>query len=196
MRAPAILGLMTALLWIGPAWPQTPVRTEVIKPSETTEKIPEPQFDLSSLPKPVQRMREQILEAAQSGDLENLRPVIEMNEVPPSFTVGSSDEKDAVESLRKSLDDDKSGGLEILAILIEILEAGFVRVDEGTPQEMYVWPWFAQYPLDKLTPEQKVQMFRVLTSYDYQQMESYGSYIFYRLGIGPDGTWHFFLTGH
>jgi hypothetical protein len=48
-----------------------------------------------------------------------------------------------------------SDGIEVLAILIEILETGFIHVDRGTPQEMYVWPYFARTPLNTLTPPQK-----------------------------------------
>ena len=82
-----------------------------------------------------------------------------------------------------------------MAILIEILEAGFVHVDVGTSQEMYLWPYFARMPLATLTPQQKVELFKIVTGSDYKDMIDAGAYIFYRLGIGPDGTWHFFLTG-
>ena len=70
-----------------------------------------------------------------------------------------------------------------------------VRVDEGTPQEMYVWPYFAHVPLQRLTSEQKVELFRIVTRSDYKKMKEFGAYIFYRVGIAPDGTWHFFVAG-
>src|SRR5262249_4721100 len=72
--------------------------------------------------------------------------------------------------------------------------AGYVRVDEGTPQEMYVWPYFVRMSLSALTPQQKVELFRIVTGADYKDMMKLGVYAFYRLGIGPDGTWHFFVT--
>jgi hypothetical protein len=83
----------------------------------------------------------------------------------------------------------------VLSILTMILEAGYVRVDEGTPQEMYVWPYFVRMSLSALTPQQKVELFRIVTGADYKDMMKLGVYAFYRLGIGPDGTWHFFVTG-
>ena len=46
-----------------------------------------------------------------------------------------------------------------------------------------------------LTPQQKVELFRIVTGADYKDMMKLGVYAFYRLGIGPDGTWHFFVTG-
>ena len=88
-----------------------------------------------------------------------------------------------------------SEGLEVLSILIGVLETGFVRVDEGTPQEMYVWPYFVRMPLKTLTPPQKVELFRIMTGADYKDMLDFGAYAFYRVGIGPDGTCHFFVAG-
>ncbi len=46
-----------------------------------------------------------------------------------------------------------------------------------------------------LTPEQKVELFKIVTGADYKDMVDFGAYNFYRLGIGADGTWHFFVTG-
>ena len=42
-------------------------------------------------------------------------------------------------------------GREILAVLLEVLEAGFTHSGEGTSEELYVWPYFAEYPLQALT---------------------------------------------
>jgi hypothetical protein len=50
-------------------------------------------------------------------------------------------------------------------------------------------------PLKELTPPQKVELFKVVTGSDYRAMQDFGAYIFYRLGIAPDGTWHFFVSG-
>ena len=88
-----------------------------------------------------------------------------------------------------------SEGVEVLSILLTILDAGFVHVDQGTAQEIYLWPYFARMPLKSLTPEQKVGLFRIITGADYKDMMDFGAYSFYRLGIAPDGTWHFFVSG-
>ena len=87
------------------------------------------------------------------------------------------------------------GGREILAILTEVLEAGFVHVDAGTANDMYVWPYFAYYPVDKLTPPQLVELFKLVYAGDYEDMKAYGTYIYYRVGISPDGRWQFFIAG-
>lgn len=155
------------------------------------DDIPEVEYDPAKLPTPVRRLREQIIEAAASGDPEKLRPIFEANGEPPALSFNESD--DPVETLRALSGDPE--GREILAILIEVLEAGYVHVDAGTPDEMYVWPYFARYPVEALTPPQLVELFKLVFSGDYEDMKTYGAYISYRVGIGPDGTWRFFLVG-
>jgi len=147
--------------------------------------------DLAALPPPVARMRARIIEAARTGDLDKLRTVMQTNETMPIFSFAN--ERDPIAYWRANYPE--SGGLEVLAILLEILDMGFVRVDAGTPQDMYVWPYFAYVPLKELTPVQKVELFKVVTGSDYRAMQDFGGYIFYRLGIAPDGTWHFFVSG-
>ncbi|MCW2309993.1 hypothetical protein [Rhodobium gokarnense] len=153
--------------------------------------LPEVRYGTAELPEPVQRMREALIEAAKSGNVEELRTVFEMNELMPTLSFG--DITDPIEHLKKASGDGE--GREVMAILLEVLEAGWVHVDAGKPSEMYVWPYFAQYPLADLTPPQLVELFRIVTSYDYQEMQTYGTYIFYRVGIGPDGTLHYFVAG-
>jgi hypothetical protein len=174
--------------------PATPTRPAQGPPSALTRAQTAPSeiiTDLSRLPLPVARTRARILEAARSGELEKLAALMQSGEIMPIFTFG--DEKNPLIYWRANYPD--SGGVEVLAILINILEAGFVRIDEGTPQEKYVWPYFAFTPLKSLTPQQKVALFRIVTGADYKEMNEFGAYIFYRLGIAPDGTWHFFVSG-
>jgi len=145
--------------------------------------------DLSRLPAPVARTRERLLAAAHSGDLQQLAAL--MTDPMPIFSF--TDDKDPVAFWKANYPD--SDGVEVLSILTMILESGFVRVDEGTPQEMYVWPYFVRMSLASLTPQQKVELFRIVTGADYKDMMKLGVYAFYRLGISPDGTWQFFVTG-
>lgn len=145
----------------------------------------------AAMPEPVRATWRRLTEAARSGDIEKLRPIMEGQAQPPAVALAEID--DPLDYLRSLSGDAESR--EILAIMLEVLESGFVHVDEGTPQEMYIWPYFARYPLESLTPQQFVELFRLLTSADYQEMRSYGAYIFFRIGIAPDGTWRFFLAG-
>jgi hypothetical protein len=152
---------------------------------------PEIITDLSRLPAPVALMRERILEAAQSCRLDRLVAVMRANDLMPIFSL--NDDKDPIAYWKANYPD--SEGVEILATVIDILEAGFVHVDAGTPQEIFLWPYFARMPVKELTPEQKVELFKIVTGADYRDMLDFGAYNFYRLGIGADGTWHFFVTG-
>jgi hypothetical protein len=180
--------------------PLPPVRlppiTSATKPygragSRPGQKISDVLTDVSRLPAPVARMRARIIEAARTGDLDKLLTVMQTNETMPIFSFAN--ERDPVAYWRANYPE--SGGLEVMSILLEILDMGFVHVDAGTPQDMYVWPYFAYVPLKELTPPQKVELFKVVTGSDYRAMQDFGAYIFYRLGIAPDGTWHFFVSG-
>lgn len=174
-----------------PAAPPEPATEASGAPGVQPEALPEVLYGEADLPKPVARTRAQLLEAAYAGDLDRLRMVLEANEMMPTLTFGEMD--DPIEFLKASSGDGE--GLEVMAILTEILEAGYVHVDKGTAQEMYVWPYFSRIPLARLTREQKVEMYRVVTSGDLADMEAMGAWTFYRVGIGPDGTLHYFVAG-
>jgi hypothetical protein len=116
---------------------------------------------------------------------------MQSSETLPVFSF--SDDKDPVAYWKANYPD--SDGIEVLSILTTVLQTGFVHVDVGTPQEMYLWPYFARVALKTLTPEQKVELFRIITGTDFKDMVDFGAYNFYRLGISPDGTWQFFVAG-
>ena len=166
-----------------------------VEPPETMESdLPDPEIltDPNLLPTPARRMRELILEACKSGDIEALRPLIGSGAHITQLSLGGL-EGDPVNFLREISGDGE--GHEILAILEEVLEAGFVRMDEGTPHEIYVWPYFFAYSLDRLDPRQRVELFRIVTAGDYEDMKLFGGYNFYRAGITPEGQWAFFVAG-
>ena len=146
--------------------------------------------DVSKSPEPVARMRELIVEAAASGDIERLRPLLGKG---PTQTQVSENDGDPVEML-KGLSGDQDG-IEILAILLDVLSTGFVLTEKGTPDEVYVWPYFTEKPLSSLTPPEQVDLFRLVTAGDFAEMEEAGNYNFYRVGITPDGQWKFFVAG-
>jgi hypothetical protein len=152
---------------------------------------PDISSDLSRLPPAVARTRERILAAARTGDLQQLVTEMQTHETMPVFSF--TEDKDPIAFWKANYPD--SEGIEVLSILTTILETGFVHADRGTAQEIYLWPYFARLQLDTLTPEQKVELFRIVTGGDYKDMIEFGAYSFYRLGIAPDGTWHFFVSG-
>lgn len=157
-----------------------------------TGELPQILRDTSQLPDAVKRMHMLLHDAALSGDINNLRLPIEMNEMPPILgrTNGAAD---PIAQLHAMSGD--ANGAELLAMMAEVLESDFIHVGEGTPQEMYVWPYLAQYPFAALTPPQQVDLFRLVTAPDLAEMLKVGRYTAFRLGIGPDGTWHYFVYG-
>ncbi len=156
------------------------------------EELSEISYDLEALPFPARRMHQLILEATKSGDIEKLRPYIGTGESMTMLSLGGF-EGDPIDFLREEAGD--TNGHEIMAILEEILEAGYVHLDKGTDRELFVWPYFFAYPLDKLTDPQMVELFRIVTYGDFQDMKDFGGYIFYRAGITPSGRWTFFVAG-
>jgi hypothetical protein len=147
--------------------------------------------DISALPETVARMRTAILGAAMSGEIEALRIPVEMNEIPPM--AASEKIADLVAYWKKISGDGE--GREILAILVELFRTGFVRKSPGTNEEMYIWPYFAEYPVDKLTSAQQVELLTLVAPEKLKAMQGSGKYDHYRIGIGRDGTWHFFWNG-
>ncbi len=159
---------------------------------EPNAPVPEVIYDLGTLPEPVRRMHNLIVEACKSGDIEKLRPLVGQGDSMTQLSLADMD-GDPIAFL-KGLSGD-TDGQEILAILEEVLGAGFVHLDVGTPQELYVWPYFFAVPLDKLDARQRVELFKIVTAGDYDDMKQFGAYIFYRVGITPEGRWAFFVAG-
>ncbi|MGE3624847.1 MAG: hypothetical protein AB7G34_00600 [Hyphomicrobiales bacterium] len=154
-------------------------------------KPPEILMRDAALPAPVARMRDAILEAARGGDIEAMRPVLESNELRPVVSFGGG--QDAIRYWKEN--SATGDGREILAAMIEVLEMPAAHVHAGAPEEMYVWPYLAELELEKLTPAQQVDLYRLVTPETAKTMKDFGGYIHYRLGIGRDGTWHFFVAG-
>lgn len=148
------------------------------------------EHDISKAPEPVRRLRQLIIDAASTGDIEKLRPLV--NPGPNQARV-DGDGEDPIAAL-KSFSGDPDG-LEVLAIIIDLLSTGYAHVDVGTPDEMYVFPYFAGKSLTTLTPPEKVELLRIITAGDLADMQEYGNYSFYRIGISKDGQWKFFTAG-
>ncbi len=185
------------------AKPGLPVPDSLIKKPENKtddaeDKADEPAvpaeivLDMNQLPEPVKKMRVAIVEAAASGDIERLRPLMKNGNDTTQVSIGDAPE-DPIAAL-KSLSGDKEGR-EVLGILLDIISTSAAHIDKGTPNELYVWPYFAEKPLDSLTPPEIVELYRIVTAADVSDMKEFGSYNFYRIGISPDGKWKFFVAG-
>jgi hypothetical protein len=181
----AVLGLVYALPL---PTPQLKAEKRADQKAEEVNKPIEILRDAAILPAEVDRMRRAILDAATSGDIETMRVPVEMNEIPP--IIGKAKPSDPIAHWRKVSGDGE--GREILAIFIQLFRTGFSRTEAGTGDEMYIWPYFANMPIDQLTPAQQVELLTLVSVDRFKAMKASGKYDFYRVGIGHDGTWHYF----
>ena len=144
-----------------------------------------------ALPAPVQEMRDAILAAVASGEIEELRSVLEWNELRPEL--GIARETDAIAGFKSASADGE--GLQILAILGEILETAPAKLPIGRDFEnngVYVWPYLAELKTDLLTPSQKIELYRLVPPLVAKEIVKSGTWSWYRIAIGADGTWHVF----
>jgi hypothetical protein len=157
-------------------------------PAVPSGEAPKVLYDFNALPDPVKRMLQQIADAAQSGEIENMRPVFESNELKPMVTTAYVD--DPIAFWKKASAD--GTGRDVLAAMLNVMTSGFVRKGQGKDQ-IFVWPYFAETDLAKLTPAQEVELYRILSPEAALQMRKAGTYSYYRLGISPTGVWQYFM---
>jgi hypothetical protein len=140
------------------------------------------------LPRPVLDMREALLAAIEAGDIGELRHAWDLNEAKPDL--GDESKGDPVAHWKRLSGDGE--GREILAALSLVLDTGYVVLRSGPDLEnnqVYVWPYFAEWPLEKLTPKQEVELLRLVPPAALREMKAKGKYTHWRLAIGADGTW-------
>ena len=175
--------------------PSPPKSSRAPKPAPApVETISEPSEDLDALPAGARAMRERMLAAVATGDIDALRPVIEFNETPPMFARGGKPVgfAAAIDFLKARSFDGK--GREILALLGAILEQPYARVRRG-PVETFVWPAFAARQKPDPTPEVRLAMYRCSRFANILLTNDIGLPLIERVGIGADGTWHYFWAG-
>ncbi len=191
----ALLPLVHCLGPVDPAWSQR-LSDQANDPPAAQARAAPPAapkiaYDTDTLPGAVLDMRAAILEAVRSGEIEDLRHAYELSELKPDL--GAGPVRDPVAYWRQISGD--GHGREILAILASILDAGYVTVTRGRDTEnarVYVWPYFAEVPIASLTPAQEVELLRLVSPAAVEAMRTAGSYTFWRVAIGADGTWHSF----
>jgi len=165
--------------------------SEAAKPPATEAPAagsPEVIYDLNRLPDPIRETLQSIVVAAQSGKIDDMLPVLEENELPPMISATAV--SDPIAFWKKASADGQ--GHDILAAMLNVFSSGFMRKGEGK-EVMYIWPYFAEMDLTKLTPAQEVDFYRVVPPPQGIEMKKSGKYTYYRAGIGADGVWHYFL---
>jgi hypothetical protein len=152
------------------------------------DRGPKVLYDLGALPDPVKRTLTEIVFAAETGDLEAMRPVLESREFRPM--VAAAFVADPIAYWKEHSVD--GTGRDVLAAMLNVLASGFVLTGTGR-DAMYVWPYFAEVDLATLTPAQEVEFYRAVPPELAAAMKKSGKYSYYRLGISPKGVWHYFL---
>jgi predicted secreted protein len=143
------------------------------------------------LPAHVSDLREAILTAARSGNIDELKSVFEMSGRAPD--IGAPGATDPIAALKTQSADGK--GQEILANLIELLNMPPAAKPFGSDIEnnlLYIWPYLAERPLDKLTPAEEVDLYRLVSPAKAAEMHEKKRWMWWCVVIAADGNWLMF----
>ena len=120
------------------------------------------------------------LRPSSRASIEELRYAYDMNDIKPDL--GARPASDPVAHWKRISGDGE--GREILAALSLVLDAGYVVLPLGADLEnnrLYIWPYFAEVPLGKLTPSQEVELLRLVPPARGQEMKAKGKYTHWRM---------------
>lgn len=144
------------------------------------------------LPQRVAAMRDKILEACESGDIDQLRPAIERNETMPLLGVSGDRPRSfatAIEFLKSRSFDGQ--GRETLLLLENILSAPCVRETAGV-HVSWIWPAWGLVETNLQAEELAEQKARCISFGDFLASKNGAFPALQRVSIGADGTWHLF----
>lgn len=147
---------------------------------------------LAQLPPPVAEMRQAILDAARSRDLEALRGAIEWNEIKPDIEGGAANSDPIAQLVLLSGD---GTGKRLLARIEAILEADCKAPPTENVSEPYVWPRFADARFETLSAAEIAELEKLLDPEEIAAMRAADRWTGWRLAIGRDGTWHSLRKG-
>ncbi|MGQ0456481.1 MAG: hypothetical protein ACT4OU_05410 [Hyphomicrobium sp.] len=144
--------------------------------------------DAVKLPAQVAELRELLLAAVQSGDLNDLKAALEHSPVKPDLGADNNDEP--IDVLRRASSD--GAGMETLAALGEILRLAPAALPLGKDLEnnlIFVWPYLAERSIDQLSPRERVELLSLVSTAKASEMREKKRWTWWRLAIGADGSW-------
>lgn len=148
--------------------------------------------DVTLLPQAVQDKRLALIAAARTGDIGELKTIMDAEPSPPRVSFG--DPEDPIAYLKGESADGE--GYETLALLADIMSAPFAALDAGDGDPVYVWPYLAVYEdLTKLAPAEKVDGIRVAGYENFKVQEEIGAWYFWRVYVGANGDLQAFVAG-
>ena len=136
-------------------------------------------------------MRDAILEAVQSGRIDDLKYAVDLNELKPELA--QDPVPDPIAFWRKLSAD--GTGHDVLAALDTLFDLPYATEPLGKDPEnthLFIWPAFADRPLAALTAAENDQLVRLEGADRAARMKAQGRYTGWRLVIGADGVWHSF----
>jgi hypothetical protein len=138
----------------------------------------------SGLPTPVDETRARLLEAAESGDYEALRPLI--SDTSFKYTFGDGVEGGPIAYWRELERTTDQRPIEALADVL--------RLPYALSRGSYAWPWaHAVSSSDDLSPHERELLAPL--GLPSQLFPEGAGYYGWRAGIAPDGTWVYFVAG-
>ncbi|MFD1252861.1 MULTISPECIES: hypothetical protein [Devosia] len=154
---------------------------------------PEPQIssDISALPPAVQEKRAALIEAARSGDIEALRPIIDAQKSRPNVSFGAPD--DPVAFLKDVSEDDE--GRQILGLMLDLFDQPYAYYPDSGGETYYIWPYLSELDPNNLTAEQTVDAYRLIDSEGIEELKQFGGWYYWRLHISESGEWSAFVAG-
>jgi hypothetical protein len=171
-----LLALTAAVLLAGCGGGAT-TETVTVSETETEEATAGGATDAEWPPEPVRRTQEGLLEAAQSGEVDALAPYVTDR---LSYSFGGPVEGGAI-AYWKQLE---AEGEDPLGTLVKVLSLPWTLA-----QGNYVWPWVYTVPRSDLTDYETQLLGDLADDFDGS------TYLGWRAGIAPDGTWIFFVAG-
>ncbi len=154
---------------------------------------PTPQIsdDVSALPAPVRATRQALINAARTGDIAALGPIIEAQEFPPNVSFGEVD--DTLDYLKFASEDDD--GRQILGLLIDLLDQPYAFYPDSGGETSYIWPYLSEIDPNALTPDQQVDAYRLLNTEQIEELKEFGAWYYWRVYISETGEWTVFVAG-
>lgn len=152
---------------------------------------PEISSDISALPAPVQAKRQALIDAARTGDIEALKPIIEAQQTPPNVSFGDPD--NALAFLKDISEDDD--GRQILGLLLDLFDQPYAFYPDSGGETYYIWPYLAEVDPNAMTPEQQVDAYRLLNSEQIEELKQFGAWYYWRTFISESGEWSAFVAG-
>lgn len=159
--------------------------------ADTAWPTPQISSDISALPAAVQEKRQALMDAARSGNIEELGAIMNAQAVPPNVSFGDPD--DPLAYLKEISEDDE--GRQILGLLIDLLDQPYAYYPDSGGATNYIWPYLAELDPTAMTPEQTVDAYRLLNSEQIAELGEFGGWYYWRTIINEDGEWTAFVAG-